>query len=67
VESGMESSTEGRDGVLKECPISTSINDLPDEVLENIFGRLSPYRDLDSAKIVSVRWNRLANGNNAKT
>ena len=36
------------------------IEKLPDEILENIFSRISPYDDLDNVKAVSRRWNRIA-------
>ena len=36
------------------------IEKLPDELLENIFCRISPYDDLDHVKAVSRRWNRIA-------
>lgn len=35
---------------------STSINDLPDEVLEFIFGHMPPYGDLESCALVCKRW-----------
>jgi len=41
---------------------STKIDDLPDEILENIFMRLSPYNDLDSVKQVCQRWNQISTG-----
>jgi hypothetical protein len=37
-----------------------TIGDLPEEILENIFGRLSPYSDLDNIKDVCRRWNVIA-------
>ena len=40
--------------------LSTHINDLPDEVLENIFTRVSPYNDFDNIKCVCRKWNSLA-------
>lgn len=36
------------------------IGRLPDELLENIFARISPYDDLDNVKAVCRRWNQLA-------
>jgi len=41
----------------------TSIRDLPDEILENIFARVPPYDDLDSVKLVCKRWNRITRSN----
>lgn len=38
----------------------THINDLPDEVLESIFIRVSPYNDFDNIKCVCRKWNALA-------
>lgn len=38
---------------------STSVNDLPDEVLEFIFGHLPPYRDLESCALVCKRWTNI--------
>ncbi|CAL8111450.1 unnamed protein product [Orchesella dallaii] len=35
---------------------ATGILDLPDEILENIFARVSPYNDLDSIRQVCKRW-----------
>lgn len=35
---------------------STNINDLPDEVLEFIFGHMPPYKDLESCALVCKRW-----------
>ncbi|XP_014780877.1 F-box only protein 42 [Octopus bimaculoides] len=39
-----------------------SISHLPEELIEYIFFYLSPYRDLQSAKLVSRQWYRLAFG-----
>jgi len=55
----LQGSLEGEGG--DEYP--TTIDDLPDEVLENIFARLSPYQDLDSVCAVCHRWNHIAKGN----
>lgn len=35
---------------------STNLNDLPDEILEFIFGHMPPYRDLQSCALVCKRW-----------
>lgn len=32
------------------------INDLPDEILEFIFGHMPPYKDLESCALVCKRW-----------
>lgn len=34
----------------------TSINDLPDEILEFVFGDMPPYKDLESCALVCKRW-----------
>lgn len=34
----------------------TSINDLPDEILEFVFGHMPPYKDLESCALVCKRW-----------
>lgn len=36
-----------------------NIDDLPDDVLEFIIAHLRPYKDFESLKIVSSRWNNL--------
>lgn len=38
------------------------ITDLPEEILEIILAKLSPYRDLKSAKLVCKQWHRLVTG-----
>lgn len=38
---------------------STNIDDLPDEVLEFIFGHMPPYRDLESCALVCKRWTNI--------
>lgn len=38
------------------------ISDLPEELIEYIFFHLSPYRDLQSAKLVCRQWHRLVRG-----
>jgi hypothetical protein len=52
-----ENNKEQRTDVLE-----LSFENLPDEILENIFLRLSPYEDLDSVKQVCHRWNRVSKG-----
>jgi len=39
---------------------STSITDLPEELVENIFSRLSPYNELEEVKLVCKHWNKIA-------
>lgn len=34
----------------------TSINDLPDEILEFVFSHMPPYKDLESCALVCKRW-----------
>lgn len=41
------------------------ISDLPEELIEYIFFHLSPYRDLQSAKLVCRQWHRLVRGKNS--
>lgn len=36
-----------------------SINDLPDELLEFIFGYMPPYKDLESCALVCKRWTNI--------
>ncbi|XP_059143292.1 RING finger protein B-like [Physella acuta] len=36
-----------------------SLNDMPEEILEHILWFLSPYKDLDAAKLVSKQWYRI--------
>ena len=43
------------------------ISDLPEELIEYIFFHLSPYRDLQSAKLVCRQWYRLVQGKKTKT
>ncbi|WAR14202.1 FBX42-like protein [Mya arenaria] len=46
----------------QSCEISDSsgtITDLPEEILEFIFMKLSPYKDLKSASLVCTLWHRL--------
>lgn len=35
---------------------SKCIDDLPDEILEFIFGHMPPYKDLESCALVCKRW-----------
>lgn len=37
-------------------PVSTVIMDLPDEILENIFARVSTYDDLDNVRLTCKRF-----------
>lgn len=39
---------------------STSINDLPDEVLEYVLSLIPPYKDLEDCMLVCKRWHRTA-------
>ena len=39
-----------------------NINDLPDEILEYILNKLSPYRDLKSSSQVCKRWQNITIG-----
>lgn len=36
--------------------MAAAINDLPDEILEFIFGHMPPYNDLKSCALVCKRW-----------
>ena len=46
----------GTDSQLK------SITDLPEEILEHILMKISPYNDLMSASLVCSSWHRLVQG-----
>ncbi|XP_064611419.1 F-box only protein 42-like [Liolophura sinensis] len=46
------------DGLIR----SLSINDLPEEILEQIIQNLSPYHDLKAAREVCKQWHRLVEG-----
>ncbi|GFS20978.1 F-box only protein 42 [Elysia marginata] len=35
------------------------LSSMPEEILEHILGFLSPYREMESAKLVSKQWNRV--------
>lgn len=39
----------------------TSIENLPDEILEYIFDLLPPYEDVKNCRVVNRKWNKLAN------
>lgn len=43
----------------KSC---VQIDDLPEEIMEYILSKVSPYRDLKSSMLVSRRWYRVASG-----
>jgi len=46
-----------------DCDLrKASVNDLPEEILEFVFMKLSPYRDLKAASLVCHLWNRLVQG-----
>ncbi|KAI8795134.1 uncharacterized protein LOC106077742 [Biomphalaria glabrata] len=36
-----------------------TLNDMPEEILEHILGFLSPYCDMDAARLVSKQWHRV--------
>ena len=38
------------------------ITDIPEEILELIFGHLSPYEDMKSAMLVCKQWHRVVSG-----
>ena len=38
------------------------ISDIPEEVLELIFGHLSPYEDMKSVMLVCKQWHRVVSG-----
>ncbi|KAH9513582.1 F-box only protein 42 [Bulinus truncatus] len=40
-------------------PKMFTLKDMPEEILEHILGFLSPYRDMDAAKLVSKQWHRI--------
>lgn len=44
------------DGAAAAAMAVAGITDLPDEILENIFARVSPYDDLDSLRAVCQRF-----------
>lgn len=39
-----------------DSAFSIGIMNLPDEILENIFARISPYNDLDNIRLVCKRF-----------
>lgn len=41
---------------------NVNIDDLPEEILEFILSKVSPYRDVKSCMLVCRRWYRLAAG-----
>lgn len=41
---------------LRQQTLQSTIEDLPDEVLEFILGFLPPYKDLQNCMIVCKRW-----------
>lgn len=47
----------------REEPYSDAhITDIPEEVLELIFGHLSPYEDMKSVMLVCKQWHRVVSG-----
>ncbi|XP_071146947.1 F-box only protein 42-like [Mytilus edulis] len=44
------------------CSSNVNIDDLPEEILEFILSKVSPYRDVKSCMLVCRRWYRLAAG-----
>ena len=50
------------DNEVEEQLAGKSITDLPEEVLEFILMKLSPYRDLKSASQVCSLWSKLVPG-----
>lgn len=41
---------------LREQTLRSTVEDLPDEVLEFILGFLPPYKDLQNCMVVCKRW-----------
>ena len=41
------------------CGLSLMLGDMPEEILEHILGFLSPYKEMEAAKLVSKQWNRV--------
>ena len=50
------------DGMCEEGFNRRSITDLPEEILEYIFFKVSPYNDLTSVMLVCSAWYRVAKG-----
>lgn len=50
---------EGALYVLPHTHQSLTFSNVPEEILEHILSFLSPYRDMDAAKLVSKQWNRI--------
>ncbi|CAL1547573.1 unnamed protein product [Lymnaea stagnalis] len=50
---------EGAACVLADAHKSLTFSNMPEEILEHILSFLSPYRDMDAAKLVSKQWNRI--------
>lgn len=48
--------------MMDEGPKQVLISDLPEEVLEIILCKLSPYRDLKSGTLVCKQWHRVIRG-----
>lgn len=48
--------------IEESCPRKATINDLPEEILEFILMKLSPYRDLKAASSVCHLWYKLVQG-----
>lgn len=58
----MSEKMEDEDVYCHEVLSHTSINDLPEEIIELILMKLSPYRDLKAASSVCHLWYRLVKG-----
>ena len=47
---------------VEQRMVNATIDDLPEEIMEYILSKISPYRDLKSSMLVCRRWYRLASG-----